>query len=114
MDKNLLISSLFIIVPWLITLVINGLLLKFSQTLGIRNKNDVTIRWSNTSKPSLGGISMYVSFLICVFIYLVINVNTNVFNDSHVIGLFIARSLSVFVILVISLNSLKNKSDNKM
>lgn len=94
MDKNLLISSLFIIVPWLITLVINGLLLKFSQTLGIRNKNDVTIRWSNTSKPSLGGISMYVSFLICVFLYLVINVQTNIFNDIHLIGLFIASGLA--------------------
>ncbi len=94
MDNYIIISLIFFAVCWLITLVINGLLLKFSQTLGIRNKNDVTIRWSNTSKPSLGGISMYVSFLICVFIYLVINVNTNVFNDSHVIGLFIAAGLA--------------------
>jgi UDP-GlcNAc:undecaprenyl-phosphate GlcNAc-1-phosphate transferase len=47
----------------IISLVVNLLLLKFSQNLGIRNKNDVTVRWSSTSKPSLGGISLFLGFL---------------------------------------------------
>ena len=94
MDENILMSFLFITLACLITLIINGLLLKFSQTLGIRNYNDVVIRWSNTSKPSLGGISMYVSFLICVFLYLLLNVQQNIFNDRHLIGLFIASGLA--------------------
>lgn len=94
MDINILVSLGFFTVPWFITLFINSLLLKFSQSLGIRNKNDVTIRWSNSSKPSLGGISMFVSFLICVFMYLVIDVQKNIFNDSHLIGLFVASGLA--------------------
>ena len=53
----------------LISLVVNKLLLNFSQSLGIRNRNDVVIRWSNESKPSLGGVSFYVVFLFAIICY---------------------------------------------
>jgi len=43
-------------------LICNILLLRFAHSLGIRNKNDIVIRWSNESKPSLGGVSFFVVF----------------------------------------------------
>ena len=44
-------------------IITNVILLRFSKSLGIRNKNDVIIRWSNESKPSLGGVSFFVVFV---------------------------------------------------
>ena len=46
------------------SLLINSLLLKFARTLGIRNNPELQIRWSNSVKPALGGISFYLTFLI--------------------------------------------------
>ena len=54
---------IFILGGTLVSLLSNKLLLRFSQSLGIRNKNDVTVRWSNQSKPSLGGIGLFLGFL---------------------------------------------------
>ncbi|HRY33541.1 MAG TPA: MraY family glycosyltransferase [Bacteroidales bacterium] len=54
------------------SLLINNLLLKFSQTLGIRNKRDMVIRWSAESKPSLGGLTFYIIFLFSLSVYTVV------------------------------------------
>ena len=48
----------------LLSMLCNQLLLKFSESLGIRNTNDVVVRWSNQSKPSL------------FYIYRVIDIST--------------------------------------
>jgi len=77
-----------------ISLIVNLLLLKFSQTLGIRNKNDVTVRWSSTSKPSLGGISLFIGFLFSTFMYLIIDPKSELFSNISYIGLFITSSLA--------------------
>jgi len=61
--------------------------------LGIRNKNDVTIRWSNLSKPSLGGISFFAVFIFTTFIYAFFSYE-NLFHDVKFIGLFIAAVLA--------------------
>ena len=64
-----------------ISLVVNLLMLKFSQNLGIRNKNDVTVRWSSTSKPSLGGISLFLGFLFSTFMYLILDPKSELFSN---------------------------------
>ena len=46
----------------------NSLVLNFAKTLGIRNKNNITVRWSNESKPSLGGVSMFLVFVVSGFV----------------------------------------------
>ncbi len=67
----------------------------FSASLGIRNKNDVIIRWSNQSKPSLGGISFYIVFLFTAISYNIIFPHKDsIFLSSEFIGLFIAGSLA--------------------
>ncbi len=78
-----------------IAYVINILLLRFSRSLGIRNKNDVMIRWSNESKPSLGGVSFFVVFIFSAIAYSIIfNDAPNVFQNIQYVGLFIAGSLA--------------------
>jgi len=55
--------SFFFVVALLFSLLINGLLLRFSKTLGVRNHQVSLVRWSSTSKPSLGGLSFFIIFL---------------------------------------------------
>ncbi|MDG2505865.1 MAG: MraY family glycosyltransferase [Crocinitomicaceae bacterium] len=85
---------IFILGGIVISLISNKLLLRFSQSLGIRNKNDVTVRWSNQSKPSLGGISLFVGFLFATFLYLMLEPDINIFSNIEFIGLFFSASLA--------------------
>ncbi len=78
-----------------VAIVCNVLLLRFSRSLGIRNKNDVVIRWSNESKPSLGGVSFFVVFVFAAIAYsIVFNDAPNIFQNKQYVGLFIAGSLA--------------------
>ena len=79
---------------FLIALLINAFFLKFARTLGIRNKNDVTIRWSHTSKPSLGGISFYIVFLISFMFYAIFFGKADVFENQSLLGLFYTVTLA--------------------
>lgn len=81
----------------IISIVVNHLLLKFSQTLGIRNKNDVIVRWSNQSKPSLGGISLFIGFITSSILYLMVDLKTNVFGNLSYVGLFFSASIAFFM-----------------
>lgn len=75
-------------------MICNILLLRFSKSLGIRNKNDVFIRWSNESKPSLGGVSFFVVFVFSAIAYSAIFFEENIFHNKQYIGLFTAGSLA--------------------
>jgi UDP-GlcNAc:undecaprenyl-phosphate GlcNAc-1-phosphate transferase len=88
---------IFISIGITISLISNRLLLRFSQSLGIRNKNDVTIRWSNQSKPSLGGIGLFLGFLSAMILYLIIEPEFNLFGNLEFLGLFFASSLAFFM-----------------
>lgn len=77
-----------------ISVISNVLLLRFSQSLGIRNKNDVFVRWSNQSKPSLGGISLFAGFLFSTILSLMLFPNYNIFGDINYVGLFLASALA--------------------
>jgi len=78
----------------IISLIVNLLLLRFSQNLGIRNKNDVTVRWSSTSKPSLGGISLFIGFLFSTFMYLIVDPKSSLFSNMEYVGLFVTSALA--------------------
>jgi UDP-GlcNAc:undecaprenyl-phosphate GlcNAc-1-phosphate transferase len=78
-----------------VAIICNVLLLRFSRSLGIRNKNDVVIRWSNESKPSLGGVSFFVVFVFTAIAYsIVFNDAPNIFQNKQYVGLFVAGSLA--------------------
>lgn len=60
----------FFIAVVVFSFLINGILLKFSSNLGVRNPDNSTlIRWSSTTKPSLGGITFFIVFLLSLSVY---------------------------------------------
>lgn len=91
---DLVFVAAFLIGGIVVSVVCNTLLLRFSQTLGIRNKNDVIVRWSNQSKPSLGGVSFYVVFLFAIFGFSVIYYDHNIFQNILFVGFIGAGSLA--------------------
>lgn len=77
------------------SMIINLLLLRFSKSLGIRNNNDVIIRWSNQSKPSLGGVSFYIVFLFTAIGFsIVFSEDESIFKNTQYIGLLTAGTLA--------------------
>jgi len=62
--------AIFFIVVVIFSFLINGILLKFSSNFGVRNpENNALIRWSSTTKPSLGGITFFIVFLLSISVY---------------------------------------------
>lgn len=94
MTEKILQLLAFLVGGALVSYVINVLLLRFSESLGIRNKNDVVVRWSNQSKPSLGGISFFVVFLFSSIAFSIVFSEDPIFKNPQYIGLFIAGSLA--------------------
>ncbi|MDG1333079.1 MAG: MraY family glycosyltransferase [Crocinitomicaceae bacterium] len=78
----------------ILAIVCNVLLLNFSKSLGIRNKNDVIVRWSRESKPSLGGVSLFIVFIFAAIAYSIVFGETNIFQNHKYVGLFLAGSLA--------------------
>ncbi len=84
----------FLIGGFIISVICNEILLRFSKSLGIRNNNDVVIRWSNESKPSLGGVSFFIVFIFTSIIYSIIYYDKNIFHDFQYVGLVLAGSVA--------------------
>ena len=99
--KETLISILnilgFLSGSFVLSMVINAFFLKFARSLGIRNKNHLDIRWSSVSKPSLGGISFYISFLIGFIFYAIIFGESDVFQNKALLGFFFSVTLAFFM-----------------
>src|SRR6187397_2049261 len=78
----------------IISLLINKLFLRFVSTLGIRNNNDGTIiRWGTQSKPSVGGFSFYIIFLLSIISYSILFDSNQVFLNREFIGLLLSTLL---------------------
>lgn len=72
-----LVLTVFFFICFIFSVLINNILLKFAQTLGTRGKQANQIRWNPSIKPSLGGISFFVVFLLSyIFINLIQTLDT--------------------------------------
>lgn len=76
------------------SLFINGILLKFSTTLGIREQEAPIIRWSSVSKPALGGLSFYIAFLLSMASFSVFFEPDLIFKNSMTLGLLGSTSIA--------------------
>jgi UDP-GlcNAc:undecaprenyl-phosphate/decaprenyl-phosphate GlcNAc-1-phosphate transferase len=65
-----LVYSGFFVCCIVLAFLLNGLLLRFSSTMGVRANPDM-IRWSTNRKPAVGGISFFVIFLLSIASYAV-------------------------------------------
>ncbi|MBA3664722.1 MAG: undecaprenyl/decaprenyl-phosphate alpha-N-acetylglucosaminyl 1-phosphate transferase [Bacteroidetes bacterium] len=87
------ILTTFFFACFVFAVLINYILLKFVQTLGIRGKEALQVRWNPNSKPALGGISFYVVFLFAL-IFTVLLANKTISFNLQLIGIFIASTLA--------------------
>lgn len=96
-QKNILLFVvLTVVTTFIFSLLINSILLKFSQNLGVRQKQaQREIRWNPSVKPSMGGISFFVIFLIT---FIVLNFINNLlpiqFNNLKTIGVFMVCTIA--------------------
>jgi UDP-GlcNAc:undecaprenyl-phosphate GlcNAc-1-phosphate transferase len=75
------------------SLLINYILLRFAQTLGIRSNESGQVRWSPQEKPSLGGISFYVVFLFA-FIFTLLFPEKNLGFNLPTVGILVAATMA--------------------
>lgn len=97
LQKNtILFIVLALFVAFIFSVLINSILLKFSQNLGTRNLQDQKhIRWNPNVKPSLGGISFFVVFLISFIILGFINNLLPLhFKNLKIIGIFLVCTIA--------------------
>jgi len=88
----------FMVCAVLFSFLINGLFLKLSRTLGVKNQNETMVRWSSTSKPAFGGISFYILFLFSVACYSILFEAVTYINDIvRFLGIMAACSLGFVV-----------------
>lgn len=86
--------AIFFVAIVVISLLINKLFLRFVSTLGIRNNDDGTIiRWGSQSKPSVGGFSFYIIFLLSIISYSILFDSNQVFLNREFIGILLATLL---------------------
>jgi UDP-GlcNAc:undecaprenyl-phosphate GlcNAc-1-phosphate transferase len=76
----------------IISVIANGLLLKFSVSMGRRNENQ-EVRWSSTTKPAFGGISFYILFLFSFVFHVLFFSNDEIMLNAGFIGFFTTTSL---------------------
>lgn len=95
---HLIIYVLFFFSTLIFAFLMNNLFLRFFRTLGIRNPNDGTvIRWGTMSKPAVGGITFYITFLLAVACYSVFFSPSQVFYNAKFVGLLLAMALGFII-----------------
>ena len=70
MNPTILLLLLTLICSAIFTIVSDAVLLNFFETKGIRvSKNNDAIRWASTAKPTIGGISFFLTFILALLAY---------------------------------------------
>jgi UDP-GlcNAc:undecaprenyl-phosphate GlcNAc-1-phosphate transferase len=77
----------------LFSVLINSIMLRFVKTLGIRNPDETTIRWSDQVKPAVGGLGFYIIFLLSITLHSFLFSYTGDVVDFKFTGIIGATSL---------------------
>jgi UDP-GlcNAc:undecaprenyl-phosphate/decaprenyl-phosphate GlcNAc-1-phosphate transferase len=78
---------------FVLSMLMNGLFLRFSKTLGVR-KSEGSIRWSDIHKPALGGITFYIVFLLSLVTYSLFFNSSQSLMHSEIVGLLAACTIA--------------------
>lgn len=89
-----LIYGIYFIGAIILSFLINGLFLKFASNLGIRNSAENFIRWSPQVKPSLGGISFFLIFLLSIAISPIFFGQDQILYNKPLLGLLAASTVA--------------------
>lgn len=77
--------------------LLNGLFIKFSKNLGMRNVDENVIRWGSRSKPALGGISFFLNFLFAITFYFMLSHQHSILENVKFTGLMLAVTIGFLV-----------------
>lgn len=89
----MIVFVLFALAILVFSLLVNDFLLKFLKNLGTRYTNG-DVRWNESRKPAIGGISFFICFLIAtISMFYTIQGNMN-FNLLQFYGIMLAFSIS--------------------
>jgi UDP-GlcNAc:undecaprenyl-phosphate GlcNAc-1-phosphate transferase len=83
----------FFIGALLFSLLINSIMLRFVKTLGMRMDTEKTIRWTSDIKPSLGGLTFFIVFLLSIIFHFYVFSAEDLTVDIRYIGVVAATSL---------------------
>jgi UDP-GlcNAc:undecaprenyl-phosphate GlcNAc-1-phosphate transferase len=76
------------------SLLVNSILLRFVKTLGTKNQPGAVVRWSEQTKPAIGGLTFFIIFFMSFSIFSVVFDAYEVFNSPKIIGLMVAATLA--------------------
>jgi UDP-GlcNAc:undecaprenyl-phosphate/decaprenyl-phosphate GlcNAc-1-phosphate transferase len=94
-DFSFLAYILFFVSSVLFSFLVNRLFLKFSSNLGTRNSgSENLIRWSSQAKPSLGGLSFFILFLLSIIFYLILFNEKDNHLDNQLLGIIASCTLA--------------------
>lgn len=97
MDTEYLLLVLFLVFLFCLvfSVLTNVILLRFARTLGVRDQKELQmVRWSPSVKPSLGGITFFISFLVSVSIYAVFFNGSDVLRTAGAAGMLLSLALA--------------------
>lgn len=83
----------FFVVALFFSILINGLLIRFSRNLGMRSNTENLVRWNTQSKPSFGGISFFIIFLLSIAALAFFFEQNLFFHNIKLVGVLIAVTL---------------------
>ncbi len=79
-----LYTFILFLIAVMLSMVINGLFVKFSHNMGMRSGKETDIvRWASTSKPAFGGISFFILFLFSFAIFALVPNGSAVINQKY-------------------------------
>jgi UDP-GlcNAc:undecaprenyl-phosphate GlcNAc-1-phosphate transferase len=90
-------SVLLLLGTVLFSYSLNVILLRFSRNFGVQNRQTQNIiRWGSTSKPTTGGISFYITFLVGTI--LLMSIHPELFSTSNkILALFLSGTLAFLI-----------------
>jgi UDP-GlcNAc:undecaprenyl-phosphate/decaprenyl-phosphate GlcNAc-1-phosphate transferase len=96
---SLTVFALFFIFCLFFSFIMNWLFLKFSKSLGVRNNDDLgQVRWASDAKPSLGGLSFFLIFLITVAASgFIPGGSEQLFQNQKILGILAATTLGFII-----------------
>jgi len=96
---SLKIFALFFVFCLFFSFIMNWLFLKFSKSLGVRNNQDLgQVRWASDVKPSLGGLSFFMIFLITIAASgFMPGGSDQLFQDQKMLGILAATILGFII-----------------
>ena len=91
----LIVSLLFFVSCTIFSLLINRVLIRYSSNIQPQNSsNSSVVRWASTTKPSVGGITFYLVFLIAAASHSIFFDSSAKLLNLDQIGLLIVAALS--------------------